>query len=246
MAFEAILTQQTARPRGRRLTLSVSLALHVVALTYGVVMSLWHVDELPLPAVHVTLASSAPPPPPPPPPPASRSSETKPKKKPFEPKPNVIVQPKEAPQPQPTQADEPAEADEPEGQAGGEQGGVAGGVVGGVVGGTPPPPAPKDSGPKLVSAQVAKGQLLIDPNQPQYRVSLPAMLARGGLTYFAVLRVCVSAQGAVSGVQIVRPAGPAIDPQIPGVLARWRYRPLLLDGKPSPFCYMLKYEITAR
>jgi protein TonB len=245
MAFEAILTQQTARPRGRRLTLTLSLVLHAVALTYGVVLSLWHVEELPLPAVHVTLATSAPPPPPPPPP-AARTADSKPKKKPVEPKPTTIVEPKQTPQPEPEEAPEPAQSDEPEGQAGGEQGGVAGGVVGGVVGGTPPPPPAKDSGPKLVSAQVAKGQLLIDPNLAQYRVSLPAMLARGGLTYFAVLRVCVSAQGAVTGVQIMRPAGPAIDPQIPGVLARWRYRPLLLDGKPSPFCYLLKYEISAR
>jgi periplasmic protein TonB len=126
------------------------------------------------------------------------------------------------------------------------QGGVQGGVVGGVVGSPAPPPPPKDTGPKMVSAQIARGQLLINPNSDPYRVKLPPALARGNATFVAVLRVCVSAQGNVTDVRIVRPAGPAIDPQIPLVLRRWRYRPLLMDGRPAPFCYMLRYEISAR
>jgi periplasmic protein TonB len=247
MAFEAILTAQKQKPSGRaRVMLIVSLVVHAAALAAGIVHSLWRVDEMPMPAVHVTLAVSAPPPPPPPPPAGKKSAESKPKKR-VEPKPTAIVEPKKVePAPEPEESDESEADEEPGGQAGGEAGGVAGGVVGGVVG-SPPPPAPaKDSGPKIVSAQVARGQLLIDPNAEAYRVKLPPMLARTGATYQAIVRVCVSAQGAVTGVQVAKGASPAIDPQIPTVLARWRYRPLLLDGKPTAFCYMLRYEIAAR
>jgi hypothetical protein len=119
---------------------------------------------------------------------------------------------------------------------------VQGGVVGGVVGA----PLSKDTGPRLVAPQVAKGLLLTDPNDERYRVVLPPGLARAGVTLSAVVRMCVSAQGTVTEVRIIRGAGPAVDPQIPAVLGKWRYRPLLLDGKPTPFCYPLRYEISAR
>jgi protein TonB len=158
------------------------------------------------------------------------------------------VVPKETPKqdtkPEPEQA---APDDGPEnGQSGGVVGGVAGGVVGGVVGSPAPPPPPTPSGPKMVSAKIARGQLLIDPNAERYRVKLPQALARSGETYIAMLRVCVSAQGAVTGVQLMKGASPAIDGQFPSVIGRWRYRPLLSDGVPTPFCYPLRYEVSGR
>jgi len=67
-----------------------------------------------------------------------------------------------------------------------------------------------------------------------------------GQTFSAIVNVCVSATGNVSKVTILRSAGPALDAQIPGALSRWRYRPLLEEGKPTPFCYVLNYEIAAR
>ena len=222
--------------------LAASLLGHLVALAIALAYSLWQVDELPLPAVSVTLAGSAPPPPPPPPP-AAHQSSSKPKTKPTHPKTETLLQPRERPQ-EPTPKDQPDEDDSAE--KGGVEGGVKGGVQGGVVGGVIGAPAVKDPGPRLLAPQVAKGLLLIDPNDERYRVALPPALERGGITLSAIVRVCVSAQGAVTEVRIVRGAGPAVDPQIPSVLGRWRYRPLLLDGKPTPFCYPLKYEISAR
>ena len=88
--------------------------------------------------------------------------------------------------------------------------------------------------------------MLIDPNEEQYRVKLPPALERSGVTLYAIVRVCVSAQGAVTDVRVLKGAGPAIDPQIPSVLGRWRYRPFTLNGQPTPFCYPLRYEISAR
>jgi protein TonB len=238
MAFEAILDQArgtaAAQPtHRRRIMLTVSLAVHVAALLVGIAWSFWQVDELPLPHVAVTLAGA---PPPPPPPAAHSGAKSKPKVKPT-PKVEALVQPQEHPKEQP----KPEKQEEEGAQAGGVEGGVKGGVQGGVVG------APvQNTGPRMLTAQIGKGLLLIDPNEEQYRVKLPPALERSGVTLYAIVRVCVSAQGAVTDVRVLKGAGPAIDPQIPSVLGRWRYRPFTLNGQPTPFCYPLRYEISAR
>ena len=224
--------------------LTASLLAHVAALAVALAHSFWQVDELPLPAVSVTLAGSAPPPPPPPPPAAHKHASTRPKTKPTQPKPDTLVQPQERPK----EAAKPQE-EEPDDDAadkGGVEGGVKGGVQGGVVGGVLGAPVVKDAGPRQLAPQIAKGLLLIDPNDERYRVSLPPALERAGASLVAIVRVCVSSEGAVTEVRLIRGAGPAVDGQIPVVLGRWRYRPLLIDGKPTPFCYPLKYEISAR
>ena len=60
MAFEAVLAPDAASPsRWRRVTVIVSLAVHVAALAVGVAYSFWQVDELPLPPVSVTLRGAA-------------------------------------------------------------------------------------------------------------------------------------------------------------------------------------------
>lgn len=252
MAFEAILQQQHAKPkRWRRATLVVSVALHVVALSAALVHSVWQVEEMPMPSLQVTLTAAVPPPPPPPPPAARKSSsESRPKTRPVEPKPQELVVPKDTPKEQPKAEAEAASATdtgEANGQVGGQVGGVSGGVVGGVLGAPPPPPPPpKPSGPKNVSANVGRGQLLIDPNAERFRVKLPLALARSGDTYTAMLRLCVSAEGGVTSVQVLKGANSALDGQFPSVMGRWRYRPLLVEGAATPFCYLLRYEVSGR
>ncbi|HEY8927168.1 MAG TPA: hypothetical protein VIU64_22450 [Polyangia bacterium] len=100
--------------------------------------------------------------------------------------------------------------------------------------------------PKALSTQAARQQLLIDPNDEQYKVKLTPALERAGMNFWAVLKICVSAQGNVTDVKIVRPADPAIDSQFPSLIGRWKYRPYLVDGKPTAFCYLLRYEIDTR
>lgn len=253
MAFEAILQHQQARPkRWRRATLVASIVAHVVVLSAALVHSVWQVEEMPMPSLQVTLTAAVPPPPPPPPPAARKAaSESRPKTRPVEPKPQELLVPKDTPkdQPKPEAAAEAAvDHGEPDGQAGGQVGGLPGGVAGGILGAppTPPPPPPKPTGPKIVSASVGRGQLLIDPNAERYRVKLPLALARSGDTYTALLRLCVSAEGGVSSVQVMKGAGAALDGQFPSVMGRWRYRPLLVDGAPTPFCYLLRYEVSGR
>lgn len=250
MAFEAILSNQRMQPKGwQRITLVGSVALHLGALVAGVVHSIWQVEEMPMPSLEVTLTEAPPPPPPPPPPPAAKkASEQHPKTRPVETTPQELVVPKE--QSKPVEQETSSEGQE-DGQLGGVQGGVAGGVEGGVVGGVvgsapPPPPPPKPAGPKMLSAKLGRGQLLIDPNDERYRVKLPPPLARSGETYVALLKVCVSTQGTVTSVQLMKSATPAIDGQFPSVIGRWRYRPLVADGVATPFCYPLRYEVSGR
>lgn len=239
MAFDAVLTAGATTPRRwRRITVAVSVVLHAVLLAVGIANSLWRVEELPLPSVAVTLTGGAPPPPPPPPPPAAKKKSTgHVRPKPTE----TLSQPREREKeakPEPREE----EAKEEKAEEGGVEGGVAGGVKGGVVGGVVGAPA----GPATLTANIARLQLLIDPNAEQYKVRLPPALARGGGAFAAVVRVCVSEQGSVSDVKVLRGADPAIDPQIPVVLGRWKYRPYQENGRPRPFCYLLRYEVTAR
>jgi periplasmic protein TonB len=248
MAFEALLAHTRddhgRRPRRwRRAMLTFSLLVHGAALAIALAYSFWQVDELPLPAVAVTLAGAPPPPPPPPAAAHRHASATRPKVKP-QPRPETLVQPQE--RPQETPKPKPDESEEDGAQEGGVAGGVKGGVQGGVVGGVVGAAPVKDAGPRLLTPQIAKGLLLIDPSEERYRVKLPPALERAGATVSAILRVCVSAAGAVTEVRILKGAGPAIDPQIPSVIGRWRYRPLLIDGRPTPFCYPLRYEVTSR
>src|SRR5688572_12451766 len=206
MAFEAILLQQRARPSvWRRVTFVVSVVLHVVLLAAGVVHSLWQVDELPMPAVEVTLAVAAPPPPPPPPP--KRSASKKPKTDP-KPKPQTLVAPKEVPKevPEP-EAEEQGEEDDDEGQEGGVEGGVKGGVVGGVVG-APAPPPPKPTGPALLSTKAGHGLLKINPQVAPYKPRIPERLMREGEEVVVQLRVCVGKDGRVRSTTITRPGKP--------------------------------------
>jgi protein TonB len=240
MAFEAILSQQRAVPTGwRRITLTFSVLLHALALAFGVAHSMWQVEEMPMPAIEVTL-SVAPPPPPPPPPP-KRSSSTKPKTKPID-KPKVLTTPKETPAKEEPEAAEEQSEDDSEGDDNGQEGGVIGGVVGGIVGGTAPPP-PKSTGPKMLSAKAGHSLLAINPQVRPYKVNVPEEYVQRGDEYVATIRICVSAQGNVSSVKILRPSIPVIDLQIPNVIPKWRYHPYLVDGQASDFCYNMNYRV---
>ena len=238
MAFEAILSQQQARPSGKFGSLKVWVTtfvvlLHAIGLAFLIVQSIWHVDELPMPAIEVTLSVA------PPPPPAKRSSTKK--TKPIE-KPKVITAPKETPKAEPEPAKE-EEKDDDQGQEGGVEGGVAGGVIGGVLGGVAPPP-PKSTGPKLLSAKAGHSLLAINPQIRPYKVNVPEEYVARGDEFVDTISICVAANGSVASVKILKPSGnPAIDMQIPKVIPLWKYRPYIVDGQPQGFCYNMNYRV---
>jgi periplasmic protein TonB len=250
MPFEAFLSQDQNRPRrGRQVTVALSLVLHAGLATAAIVYSFWHVDVLSPPTVTVTFLNNSPPPPPPPPPPKKRTAaQTKPVvvKDIVQPKPNEIVQPKAKP------VEEPKEED---GEEGGEEGGVAGGVVGGVAGGVavaaappaarppPPPPKPEEIAPKFLPPNIAGQQLLTDPRKDaQYRVALPPALATAGMRLWAMLKVCVSEEGNVFDVKVIKSMDVTADSLLQAKIKTWRYKPVSIDGHAVRFCYNFRYE----
>jgi protein TonB len=248
MAFEAILAQQlpggVARSKWRHFTLTFSVLLHAAALAFGLAHSIWQVAEMSLPPVEVTLAVAAPPPAPAP---LQQRSSAKRQSRSASVKPKALVAPHDKPkeEAQPP-IEQPSEQDQGE-EKGAEQG-IAGGLPGGIPGGVAPLPPEKSAGPQLLSMRAGNELLIINPNQRPYRLNLPEELSDRmgtGETIGPILQICVTAQGTVQNVRIVKPSIPLIDTQIPVVIPRWRYRPLLISGQAQPFCYVTKYSLRA-
>ena len=207
-----------------------SVALHVGVVGGLLFVSLFRVEEVPPPSVTVTFfAEAAPPPPPPPPPPARRSTPRIEQPRVAEPK--EIVQPPKEPVERPKE-----EPQDEAGVEGGVEGGVAGGVVGGVVGGLPSSAPPPPQKPVNVAPTVLERERT-DGDNPPY----PAAAKAAGVEATIVTRICVGADGAVTGVEIIR-GNPAFDDAIVRAVSRWRYRPRTEDGKPVPYCGIAKFE----
>ena len=230
--FESlVLKESTSIRKGRSATLAVSIVLHAILLVAVVVVPLLYYDSLPAPdeavrAFFVTPAVAAPPPPPPPPPAAGVRPAPRTPTAPHPEEPAKFVAPLET----------PAEIRPEEGIAlgveggvpGGIEGGVPGGIVGGIVGGLPPeaPPPPKAV---RVGGQIKTPKLLkkVDPVYPEL-----AKQARAGA--LIILEATVDASGQVQDVRILRGA-PLFDEAAADAVKQWFYRPLLLNGVPTPF-----------
>jgi hypothetical protein len=77
---------------------------------------------------------------------------------------------------------------------------------------------------------------------PQYRVIMPPAFRKAGMRLWAMLKVCVSREGNVSDVKIIKGMDPAVDPLLQAKIQTWRYKPISVDGRPITFCYNLRYE----
>jgi len=230
--FESLLmTESTSIRRGRSATLAVSIVLHAILIVAVVLVPLLYYDSLPAPdeavrAFFVTPAVAAPPPPPPPPPAAGVRPAPRTPPAPHPEEPAKFVAPLET----------PAEIKPEEGLAlgveggvpGGVEGGVPGGVVGGIVGGLPQeaPPPPKAV---RVGGQIKTPKLLkkVDPVYPDL-----AKQARAGA--LIILEATVDASGRVQDVTLLR-SSPLFDQAAVDAVKQWSYRPLLLNGVPTPF-----------
>jgi hypothetical protein len=146
-------------------------------------------------------------------------------------------------------ADDESDDEDSFGAEGGVVAGVVGGAVGGVLGGGVPAGGaartPSKSTPTLLSAKAGHRLLAINPQVRPYKLNLPEEDLRIGNVYVATLRICVGPEGSVSSVRILEPSLPAIDAQIPKVIPRWKYRPYLVDGQPTGFCYNINYSVSS-
>jgi TonB family protein len=71
----------------------------------------------------------------------------------------------------------------------------------------------------------------------------PMLLAQASLTRAEVLvEVCVSDHGQVSDAVIAQGGMAAIDHTLRTAIRSWRYRPLLVNGAPTPFCHFMRIK----
>jgi len=106
-----------------------------------------------------------------------------------------------------------------------------------------PPGAPAALEPASLPAEQGHALLAIDPQADPYRVDVPGICVGLGVQYVAKVQVCVSPAGKVADVKVVEPSIPLIDEQLPIVLGRWIFHPLVVDGEPMSFCYQLNYRV---
>ena len=68
---------------------------------------------------------------------------------------------------------------------------------------------------------------------------LPAWLA-GHRDYAMLFRICVSTEGTVSNVVVLKSANEEADQILCNAIQKWRYRPRIVDGSPRPFCHPIR------
>jgi protein TonB len=259
--FDTLLDTGRSRKRTKRkLTLPVSIGIHIVVIAAVLVVPLLSFNDLPEPvmtgAIRAYLVEAAPPPPPPPPPPPAAAAPrpvTKPKIE--QPKPVVMEKPTftapvEMPREMPVQevVDTGMGAGEPGGVeggvAGGTQGGVVGGtlggVVGGVVGGTPGGvvggviggiPEDKPEPPK--GPVRVGGQIKAPAKVNNVAPVYPPVARQARVEGTVILEATISPQGRVTNVRVLRGI-PLLDAAAIDAVRQWSYSPTLLNGVPVP------------
>jgi protein TonB len=239
--FESlVLTEAHSLARGRSATLIISIAAHSLLVLALIVVPLFVEEILPAPdaavrAFFVTPVVAAPPPPPPPPPAAGVRPAPRTPVAPHPEEPAKFLAPIETPAE--VRPEEGIDLGVEGGVPGGVEGGVPGGVVGGVVGGlpqeAPPPPRAVRVGGQLKVPQLVHR---VDPEYPE--------LARAArLSAILIMEATVAASGKVQEVTVLRGA-PLFDEPAVAAVKQWVYRPLLLNGVPTPFVLTVTLKFT--
>jgi periplasmic protein TonB len=260
--FDNLLESRSGGKTKRKLTLPVSIGIHVLVLGAVLLVPLLTFSELPEPvmssAIRAYLVEAAPPPPPPPPPPPAAASAPKTVTTPKveQPKPVVdepkftapIETPKELPKPEPASGLDSGPG-EPGGEIGGVQGGVKGGTEGGVVGGTiggvvggelggqlggVPGGIAKEEPPAVPSGPVRVGGKIKAPSKlNNVPPAYPAMAKQARVEGTVILEATISPDGRVTELKVLRGI-PLLDNSAIDAVKQWRYSPTLLNGTPVP------------
>jgi TonB family protein len=98
--------------------------------------------------------------------------------------------------------------------------------------------------PRLVVSKVGHARLAVNTSQDPYRPRLPKAMQHIDRSFEASVAICVNAAGNVSSVKIIDSADSAIDRPISSTIARWRYQPMMENGRAVPFCYPLRIQLT--
>jgi protein TonB len=263
--FETV-APEAFQTRSRRVffeTLPISIAMHVIVAGAAVANMIWDVG-FPTQSPKVTVAynlTQVPDPPPPPPPP--RAAEPA-KPAPIQPKiapppvaptqivaPTVIpdlipevVPPQPAPPPPPPVAAPVAAAPA---AASGTEKGMTGGQIGGSgrALGTPGGIKFGDDGRVYVDRAVKLPLKEIDHEYPHY----PEAARKNRLEGTCVVRYTIGKNGHVIDIAILDHAkDPMFDEETLNTVRSWRYRPMMVDGKPVEVVHELEvnYQFIVR
>jgi hypothetical protein len=91
--------------------------------------------------------------------------------------------------------------------------------------------------PLQVSPEVGRGLRLQD-DYPQ----LPEALRISGFEHTVLLEVCVSVRGAVDEIRFASHTTGELRRDLEQAIRGWRYRPLLKDGGPVPYCHQMRIQ----
>lgn len=216
--------------------LTAMLLFHVVLFLAMWVKTIWDIEQLERPKNTMDLAIAPPPPPPPPPP----KGGVKPQDVQITPK---KVRVRDMVQPVKIEKQEvvaPVDTGDPMGVEGGEEGGVVGGDLNGVVAAPPPPPPPpppappQNVAPTALDANRIAGEKNIVPDD----VTKTEISRSGKDKLIGSYKLCITADGNISSVVQLKSTGfPAYDSKITSTIrGEWRYRPFMVNGKPTPVC----------
>jgi hypothetical protein len=76
-----------------------------------------------------------------------------------------------------------------------------------------------------------------------------AAIGRAGAdTLVSTYKICVTSEGAINTVTQIRSTGfPAYDEKIRSTIRHdWRYRPYVVNGKPTPVCTALRFAYSQK
>ncbi len=110
----------------------------------------------------------------------------------------------------------------------------------------PPPPAvaqamPKNLPPGEVEAQRVKGDKQIAPDGQ----TMADLKVAGISRIMASFKVCIDETGLVSSVTLLRPSvSKSYNQKLAREIAKWQYRPFLVDGQPAPVCTAVTFIYT--
>jgi protein TonB len=239
--FDTIVNSSSGIPRQRWTTTAMSATAHVAVIVALVVSTIYATGVLPVPRDAITFVSVAPPPPPPPPPavaePVAPARQSVVRKAVVSrPAPVIakvpVAAPVEAPDTiSPETGLEGSEFERVGVEAGFEQG-IPGGIAGGIVGGfeiAPPPPPPARGEPVRIGGEISAPRLIYRV-EPEY----PPIAVNAQIEGIVILEATVDHTGAVRDARVLRSRGVLDEPAVNAV-EQWRYEPLLLNGRPSPF-----------
>ena len=108
----------------------------------------------------------------------------------------------------------------------------------------PPPAVPQVVAPAALDAYRIAGERTIVPDA----VTMDAISRAGADTVVSTYKLCVTAEGNINVLTQMRSSNfPAYDEKIRNTIRRdWRYRPFLLNGKPTPVCTALRFIYSQR